>query len=90
MLLLELCLLKLEWDDELPKGKREVWDEMVSDLSEIGTISIPTIFDKICWNSLNSSAIIYEFPFPPSYNIVSNKSCLCMLSTLTFGCKGEE
>ncbi len=59
-------------------------------LTRVIAIEGSTILDKIYWNSLNSSAIIYEFPLLPCYNVVSNKSFPCLLPTLFWGKRGEE
>eukprot|EP00112_Aurelia_sp_Birch-Aquarium-sp1_P003379 Seg1377.3 transcript_id=Seg1377.3/GoldUCD/mRNA.D3Y31 product="hypothetical protein" protein_id=Seg1377.3/GoldUCD/D3Y31 len=37
----ELCIEKLDWDDELPDGKKEQWHRWVSDLEVVDKITIP-------------------------------------------------
>ena len=37
----EICIENLGWDDELPEDKRAKWESLVSDLNDVGTISLP-------------------------------------------------
>ncbi len=37
----ELCVEKLNWDDELPEERKDQWNKWVSDFKNIDKISVP-------------------------------------------------